>query len=333
MGRSYQQLSLRERMSIDLLLREGLSRAQIAVRLGRSPSTIGREIRRNARPTKVWSGSYDGERADGLALRRRRWDARFRLARQPALAAEVARRLAMGLSPEQVAGRLTLEHGRTIISHESIYRFIYHRARQHDASWYRLLPRAKHRRGRLAKRGGSLAERIKQRVPIAKRPALVAARTEPGHWEADLMIFGRKARALLVLHERISRFTTVQRLPDKTAATVRDRLVAFFQALPKPLRRSVTFDNGGEFALHHQLSDLAVETYFCDPHSPWQKGGIENAIGRIRPRLPRKTDLAELHPDTLRAHVSAYNSTPRKTLGYRTPAELFSQLQTLALQP
>lgn len=139
-----------------------------------------------------------------------------------------------GTFAEQVAGRLTLEHGRTIISHEFIYRFIYHRARQHDASWYRLLPRAKHRRGRLAKRGGSLAERIKQRVPIAKRPALVAARTEPGHWEADLMIFGRKARALLVLHERISRFTTVQRLPDKTAATVRDRLVAFFQALPKP---------------------------------------------------------------------------------------------------
>lgn len=333
MGRSYDQLSLRERMMIDLLLREGLSQRRIAERLGRSPSTIGREIRRNARRTKRWSGPYDGERADGLALRRRRWNARFKLARQPTLAAKVRQRLAMGLSPEQVAGRLTLEHGRTIISHESIYRFIYHRARQHDRSWVRLLARAKPRRGPLTKRGGSLVRHIKQRISIAERPKAVADRQEPGHWEADLMIFGRNARALLVVHERFSRFTAFQRLPDKTAATVADRLLAFFQSLPQTLRRSVTFDNGGEFTLHHRLKDLAIQTFFCDPHHPWQKGGIENAIGRIRRRLPRNTDLADLDQDQITAHQNANNHQPRKVLGYRTPDELFSSLQTVALQP
>jgi IS30 family transposase len=330
MGRTYDQLSMRERMMIDLWLREGLSQRRIAMRLGRAPSTIGREIRRNARPTKSWSGGYDGERADGLAARRRRWDARYKMARQPALADEVRKRLAMGLSPEQVAGRLTLEHGRTIVSHESIYRFIYHRAGQRDRSWYRLLPRAKHRRGRLARRGGSLARLIKARIPITERPHHVATRQEPGHWEADLMIFGRNARALLVVHERTSRFTAFRSLPDKTAATVRDRLAAFFQDLPKPLRRSVTFDNGGEFALHHHLG---VDTYFCDPHAPWQKGGIENAIGRIRRRLPRNTDLADLHPDNLQTQMAAYNDTPRKVIGFRTPAELFSHFKAVALQP
>ena len=333
MGQHYFQLSLMERVSVDLLHREGVSVRQIAAHLDRSASTISRELRRNARPSKQWSGPYDGERAHGLAARRRQWDARFKLARQPDLAIQVRERLAMGLSPEQIAGRLAREQGGTIISHESIYRFIYHRARQKDRSWYRLLPHAKYRRGRIKGRGACLDQLIKRRVSIAMRPPEATGRQAVGHWEVDLMLFGKRNKALLVVHERLSRYTVLQKLPDKSAETVGQRLVTFFAALPKSLRASATFDNGGEFARHHYLADrLSMQTYFCDPHKPWQKGGIENAIGRLRRRMPSSTEFATLSKDTIDHIMCLYNDSPRKLLAYRTPAELFTEFHTVALQ-
>ena len=333
MGRSYEQLSLRERVRIELWLKEGRSRRWMSRELGRSASTIGRELQRNGRTTKQWSGSYDGERAHGLALRRRRWDARFKLARQPDLRDRVRNDLAMGRSPEQIAGRLALEQGRTLISYESIYRFIYHRSAQKDY-WHRLLPRTKSRRGQLGKRGGSSASRISRRRPIAQRPAEAEDRCIPGHWEADLMAFSLYGQYVLLTHERSSRLLTLERLPDKTAATLRQRLSARFASLPKTLRRSLTFDNGTEFALHYKLTcKLSLGTFFCDPHAPWQKGGIENAIGRMRRILPRKTDLTTLSGDKLQALVNRYNDTPRKCLAYKTPNEVFSAIiNRVALQ-
>jgi IS30 family transposase len=334
MGKHYEQLSLRERMEIDLWRREGFSRREIALRLDRSPATISRELRRNTRPTKQWSGPYDGERAHSLAARRRRWDARYKLARQPDLADHVKQHLAMGLSPEQIAGRLTHEHARMSVSHESIYRFIYHRVRQHDHSWRRLLPRAKSRRGRFPRRGGSLLHLIKHRVPISRRPQTVADRTEPGHWEGDLMTFRRNRQVVLVLHERLSRFISAFRLPDKTAAATIDRIIAAFRYLPKSLARSITFDNGGEFAKHHQLNDkFHISTYFCDAHAPWQKGGVENAIGGLRRFLPRGTDLDLLPTRKLDKIVSAYNAAPRKILSFKSANEVFCELNRVALQP
>ena len=145
MGQTYNHLSLPERVKIELWHSAGHSMRWIGRRLGRSASTISRELDRNARPTKQWRASYEGERAHALSQRRRRWDARFKLARQPDLRAQVRQSLAMGHSPEQIAGRLARDHGRPIISHESIYRFIYHRSAQKD-HWHRLLPQAKSRR-------------------------------------------------------------------------------------------------------------------------------------------------------------------------------------------
>ena len=170
MGRCYGQLSLEERVEIYRLHAGGKSQNSIAASLGRSPSTISRELRRNARPSKLWPGGYRPVRAQQLAERRRRWDCRFKLARQTALRNRVRKRLAMGHSPEQIAGRLTLEHGRVIISHESIYRFIYHRSAQKDY-WHRLLPCRKLRRGHRKRRGGSPASFIKHRRPISERAA------------------------------------------------------------------------------------------------------------------------------------------------------------------
>ena len=174
MGQCYGQLSLEERVEIYRLHAGGKSQNQIASALYRAPSTINRELRRNSRPTKVWRGGYEPVRAQQLAERRRRQDGRFKLARQPDLRDCVGKSLAMGHSPEQIAGRLALEHGRVIISHESIYRFIYHRTAQKDY-WHRLLPRHKLRRGRRRRPGGSPASFIKQRRSIAERPAEVEA--------------------------------------------------------------------------------------------------------------------------------------------------------------
>jgi IS30 family transposase len=334
MGRSYEQLGLRERIEIEIWRDRGLSVRAIARQLGRAASTVSRELRRNARPTRQWRGRYEGERAQALAGRRRRWDARFKLARQPDLARLVRDQLAMGRSPEQIAGRLAREQGRTVISHESIYRFAYHRSAQKDY-WHRLLPRAKSRRGRLGRRGGSPADRIHQRRPLAGRPAEARDRARPGHWESDLMLFRTYGQAVLVLTERTSRYLCLVRQPSKAAQPVLEALFRRLAPLPAHLRKTLTFDNGTEFALHHKLANaLGLGTFFCDPHAPWQKGGIENAIGRMRRTLPRKSDLARIPQAQLDALVAAYNHTPRKCLDFQTPDEVFSAfLKNVALQP
>ena len=324
MGNTYSQLSLNERIELYRLHAGGTALRHIALALGRSPSTISRELKRNSQPTKVWPGGYDPVRAEKLAQRRRRWDCRFKLERQPHLRDLVKDCLAMGWSPEQIAGWLARQNASTIISHESIYRYIYHRSAQKDY-WHKLLPRSKHRRGKLGKKGGSPTLFIKNRVGIEQRPECINLRQRPGDWEADLMLFKKYGQALLVTQERASRLLLVHRQPNKTAQAVLDALRAQLLALPVHLRQSMTFDNGTEFFLHHQLNggDIAMETYFCDVHSPWQKGGIENAIGRLRRSLPRKSDLAIISQSQIDQLVLRYNTTPRKCLKYQTPAEVF----------
>jgi IS30 family transposase len=333
MGKNYAQLDLEERMRIELLRDAGSSIREIARKLGRQASTVSRELRRNAKPTKQWNANYAGERAHQLALRRRRWDCRFKLARQPELQTIVRDRLAMGWSPQMIAGRLALEQAPMRISHESIYRFIYHRTAQKDW-WHRLLPRAKHRRGRIRRGGISSVQHIKQRISIHERPHTVNSRKQPGHWEADLMLFARYSQAVLVLHERHSRFTAIMRQPSKAARPVIDRINSFMAVLPRQLRQSITFDNGTEFAFHHELKPMLVAgTYFCAPHAPWQKGGVENAISRLRRSLPTKSDLAAIPHEHLKAIETRYNNAPRKCLNFRTPNEVFNELvNRVALQ-
>lgn len=325
MAKTYKQFSLTERIELYRMHREGRSMRAIAIALGRSPSTISRELERNSRKTKSWSGGYQPLRAEALRQRRRGWDARFKLARDAALRAHVRERLEAGWSPEQIAGELRRQHGRCIISHEAIYRFVYHRSDQKDY-WHRLLPQRKSRRGRLGERGGSPIEHIQERIPIQERPAEVASRVSPGHWEGDLMLFARYGQAVLVTHERSTRLLLARRQPNKAAAPVARELTEQFGALPAALRRSLTVDNGTEFAYHYRRPrELGMATSFCDPHAPWQKGGIENAIGRMRRRLPRKTDLATVSLRKLDHLVAAYNHTPRKGLGFQTPAQVFCE--------
>jgi IS30 family transposase len=321
MGRCYKQLSLEDRCEIARLQTDGHSVRQIAAALDRSASTISRELRRNRGREVGYKPSYAHEQT-----RARRWTGSL-LERNPAVRRAVLKRLARGWSPEQVAGRLARDLGHPVISYESIYRFIYAQiARTKDYRWRRYLPRGKSKRGLRGHKGGSSAIFIKGRIPIAKRPLAAAGRKRSGDWEADLMMFSKYGQAVLAVHERRSRILLATRPRTKAARPIARKLVRLFAALPKRLRRTVTFDNGTEFARHHELHGLTIKTFFCDPHAPWQKGGIENAIGRMRRFLPRKTDLATLPRNRFVALVSAYNNTPRKCLDFKTPAEAFSKV-------
>ena len=321
MGRSYDQLSLDDRCEIARLSANGSSIRQIAADLDRSPSTISRELKRNSGAQVGYRSSYANQQT-----RARRWKG-SRLERDGSLRAAIIERLASGWSPEQIAGRLEREQGRKVISYETIYRFIYAQlSRTRDYSWRRYLPRGKSKRGCRGRKGGGSASFIEGRVPVAKRPSEASDRKTWGHWEADLMMFSKYGQAVLTVHERKSRLLLAIRLSSKAANGVARHLVNLFGAMPQPLRQTVTFDNGTEFARHLALHRLSIATFFCDPYAPWQKGGIENAIGRMRRFIPRKTDLATLSTVRFRKLIAIYNNTPRKCLDFRTPAESFAQV-------
>jgi IS30 family transposase len=313
----YRHFSIEERCEIARRRETGESIRQIAAALDRSPSSVARELERNA-GAQGYAPSYAGQQAHA-----RRWRG-SKLLRKPDLQATVLKLLERGLSPEAVAGRLALENGKRLISHETIYRFIYAQiARTKNYAWRRYLPRGKTKRGYRGRKGGSSALHIRDRVPISQRPAHFADRANVGHWEADSMQFANY-RTVLALHERASRLIWIQHQPTKQAVSVAKRIESLLAPLPKRLRQSITFDNGTEFAEHHRLrQSLGIKTYFCDPYAPWQKGGVENAIGRLRRSLPRKTDLAKVSRRQLQQLAALYNHTPRKCLGYQTPAEVF----------
>jgi IS30 family transposase len=318
MGQKYDQLSLDERCEIARLQAEGRSIRQIATALDRSPSSISRELKRNRGRQVGYKPSYAQDQAKA-----RRWVG-SRLDREPTLRRAVLNSLAKGQSPEQVAGRLAREAGHGVVSYESIYRFIYAQiARTKDYRWRHYLPRGKSKRGFRGRRGGSSVQHIEARVPITQRPPAAADRSNPGHWEADLMLFAKYGQAILTVHERHSRLLLATKLSSKEADPVARHLIKVLGPLPEPLRQTMTFDNGTEFARHLELHRIGLKTFFCDPYSPWQKGGIENAIGRMRRFLPRKADLALLTPAHLSACIETYNNTPRKCLDWLTPAEIF----------
>ena len=173
-------------------------------------------------------------------------------------------------------------------------------------------------------------------VSIEQRPEEVAERKTPGHFEADLMAFKQNSQFILVAHERLSRKAFVHRQPDKTSRSVCSRLTKTLGKLPENMRKSITYDNGPEFALHHKINaSLGTKSYFCHIRSPWEKGGVENTIGRLRRHLPRHTDVKAMSHQAIAKLVKQHNQTPRKCLGYLTPNEAFDKQikgSTVALQ-
>ena len=316
MGKAYTQVTMEERCEIARLRSQGSSVRQIAAGVDRAPSTVARELKRNGTP----AGRYAPDYAH-LVAHSRRWRG-ARLERDAALREQVLAGFARRWSPQQIVERLAWEAGRRVLCHESIYRFVYRQqARVKDYRWSRCLPQGKTKRGWRGRGRRSPARFIAHRTPIHQRPLAVATRETFGHWEADLMSFGRSGPVVLALHERASRLLLAVRQGSKGADATAATLERLLGALPPAWRQTLTFDNGTEFARHYRLHALGIQTFFCDTRSPWQKGGVENAIGRLRRPLPRKTRLADLSEAAFTQIIQLYNNTPRKCLGYRTPAE------------
>ena len=324
MGQRYSHLSLEERCRLRGMMEMGLSIGETGRRLGRHRSTIQRELARNL--------CADGYRPD--SAERRAWARKLRgsrIARSTRLRAHVEDRLAMGWSPEQIAGRMELDGSEHAISAESIYRHTYSPAGRR-AGLPRLLAQRKPKRGR-RRRNGRREPAIPNRTPIHQRPTKAHLRSQFGHWEGDLMHFRRQRDILLTLQERRSRLTLARRLQGKDADLAAQAIAAELGGLPATARRTITHDNGGEFARHEAVTEaIGLHAYFCDPHSPWQRGGLENANGRLRRDLPRKTSLADHTDADIDDVVWNLNTTPRKCLRYRTPIEAFAANLGVALE-
>jgi IS30 family transposase len=322
-----------EREQIDLGLADGLSQAELARRLGRSRSTISREITRHARPPRRPGGPrhYRASTAQAAAERSRRRPKPTRLAARPELTGWVQDKLADRWSPREISARLAREFpdvAEMQVSHETIYKALYVQGRgELRRELHRCLRtgRAIRRPRRSTDRRGS---RISNMVMISERPAEVADRAVPGHWEGDLILGRAGASAIGTLVERSTRFVMLLHLPhDHTAERVRDAMLATLPTLPAALRRSLTWDQGAEMARHGEITTaLDLPIYFCDPHSPWQRGSNENTNGLLRQYFPKGSDLSVHAAADLTAVAAQLNGRPRQTLGWDTPAEAMAGL-------
>ena len=318
-------LSEQERVRIADLRQAGHGVRAIAEQTGRSPSTISRELHRNRDPG---SGQYRPFTAHKLAVRRRARPRPGKTAADPVLRQFVAERLEKRWSPEQVSQALRREFpdepARHVV-HETIYQAVY---RPELGGLSRELParvlRTRRRRRRPHRRPGERRPNgIIAMAMLDQRPAEAAGRKESGHWEGDLITGAANRSAIGTLVDRASRFTILVHLPGRrhTAEAVRDALVQAMAVLPAELRRSLTWDQGKELALHAEISAaLGMPVFFCDPHSPWQRPTNENTNGLLRQYFPKGSDLRVHSQQRLAAVAAELNDRPRKTLGWDTPA-------------
>jgi IS30 family transposase len=322
----------RSRLALSLLEREEISRGIVAEQsirsmaslLGRPPSTVSREVRRN--------GGYNQYRAalaDQQAWARARRPKRCKLAMRSRLRRVVAMKLGLNWSPEQIAGWLKRAYrgdGANQVSHETIYRSLFVQARgvlkkellQHLRSKRTI------RRSKLARRKGVGRGQISDMVSISERPASVDDRAVPGHWEGDLLS-GSKNSYIATLVERQTRYVMLAKVANKETQTVVSALIRQARKLPTELYKSLTWDRGKELADHRRFSLATdIDVYFCDPQSPWQRGSNENTNGLLRQYFPKGTDVSVYSQAYLNKVARQLNERPRKTLAFETPAERFN---------
>ncbi|MEB0000681.1 IS30 family transposase [Cryobacterium sp. RTS3] len=317
---------MREREEIGFQLARGHGVRRIAAALGRAPSTISREVTRNQvagryvpslAQEQTWARARRPRtrKLDGLALRK-----------------QVATMLTDRFSPEQVAGRLKVKHPENPemqVSHETIYQALYVQGR----GSLRLEVVTALRSGRATRRPqrpeGPRPQRFREMVMISDRPPEIEDRAVPGHWEGDLIIGSTSSKSAIgTLVERTTGYVMLLHLPgDHTARTVADAMIVAMNTLPEQLRRSTTWDQGAEMSRHQEITmATGMPIYFCDPHSPWQRGSNENTNGLLREYFPKGTDLSFHGPGILENVAAELNRRPRKRHGYRTPAEVLATL-------
>lgn len=329
-GTRWRRLSVAEREEISIGLAKGESIRSIANRLGRAPSTVSCEVNAN-RMGRDACGPYRAHRAQQRSEERARRPKAGKLARHPELRAAVEKMLVDKYSPEQIAGVLALtypDRPEMQVSSETIYKAIYVQGRgELRRELHRCL-----RTGRAVRkprrRSGAPRGRIPGMVNIADRPAEAADRALPGHWEGDLIIGREQASQIGTLVERSSGFVQLLHLPkDRTAEVVAEAMIAKVKELPDQLRRTLTWDQGHEMAAHARIStDTGIEIFFCDPHSPWQRGSNENTNGLLRQYFPKGTDLSKHTADYLDEVAAALNNRPRKRYGFHSPIQVLNRL-------
>lgn len=323
-ARSPRVLSLEEREAISRAVAAGASVRAIARELRRAPSTVSRELARHG-----GRAHYRAVAADGVAWKSARRPKRCRLATRGRLRWLIASKLRQRWSPEQIADWLRLTYPtdpEMQVSHETIYRSLYVQARGvlKKQLIRHLRTHRVNRRARTATRKGQGRGRIVDAVPIRARPPEVADRAVPGHWEGDLLAGGNNTH-IATLVERTSRFTLLVKVASKETTVVVPALTRLVRRLPVQVRRSLTWDRGTELA-HHQAFTIAtgVQVYFCDPQSPWQRGTNENTNGLLRQYFPNGTDFSRITQRQLDRVAAQLNGRPRKTLGFRTPAQIYN---------
>ena len=323
----------RSRLALTLAEREEISRAvvsdhsirSIAAQLGRAPSTITREIKRNG-----GQECYRASEADQSAWDRGRRPQTSKLAENRALARIVAGKLQLQWSPEQIAGWLKRTYPDDTsrqVSHETIYRSLFIQARGAlkkelvaHLRRSRVMRRSRHHTMKTDNHG-----RITDTVSISERPASVEDRAVPGHWEGDLL-FGSKNSQIATLVERNTRYAMLVKVTGKDTETVINALIKHARKLPEELYKSLTWDRGKEMADHKRFTLATdIQVYFCDPQNPWQRGTNENTNGLLRQYFPKGTDLSGYSQAKLNAVARKLNERPRKTLDYETPAKRFDQ--------
>ena len=325
-ARSPLRLSLADREELSRGLQAGDSLRQIAARLGRAVSTISREV--------AWNGqrdAYRAWRAEQTAARRARRPKPEKLATHPRLCREVERRLLERWSPQQIAARLVCDYPddrEMRVSHETIYRSLFVQARgalRKELATCLRTGRTQRRSHQRTEHSGT--GRLRHMVLISDRPAAAADRAVPGHWEGDLIVGKGGRSAIGTLVERSSRYVVLLHVPrGRTAVHVRRALTRQLSTLPAELRRTLTWDQGKEMAEHAQFTiDTQIAVFFCDPHSPWQRGSNENSNGLLRQYFPKNADLSVYTRAELNAVARQLNNRPRQTLGWMKPSEVFSR--------
>ena len=323
--RSSISLTLQEREEISRGIVSGLSIRSIASLLDRSPSTVSREIKRNG-----GIKAYRAVGADQSAWDRSKRPKVCKLASYPVLARTVESKLKRHWSPQQIAGWLRKNHPkkeRLRVSHETIYRTLYVQTRGALKKELQLYLRTKRavRRSKHASLKRQGVGRITNAISISERPVAAEDRAVPGHWEGDL-IAGSSNSWVATLVERHTRYVMLARIKNRDAETVAQALIKHSQKLPIELYKSLTWDRGTEMARHKKFTLATdIQVYFCDPHSPWQRGSNENTNRLLRQYLPKGTDLSVYSQTELNKIARQLNERPRKTLDYDSPAERFHE--------
>jgi IS30 family transposase len=324
-------LSVAEREEIAVGLAAGESVRAIAARLGRAPSAVSREVRRDSRGRRY----YRALAAQGQAQWRAARPKTAKLAGNALLRGWVQDRLEQRWSPEQISVMLKAEFpddAEMRVSHEAIYQAIYVQGRGALRRELAVCLRTGRALRKPRRKDGERRGKIPGMVMISERPAEAADRAVPGHWEGDLIIGKNGKSAIGTLVERSTRFVMLLHLPGgHGAGQVAAAMTEAMGGLPEAIRRSLTWDQGGEMAAHAQISLATdLDIYFCDPHSPWQRGSNENTNGLLRQYFPKSTNLAAHSREHLDAVADQLNSRPRKTLGWKTPAQALDEFLATA---